>query len=42
MKILILCADHFEDSDLLLPTYRLKEEDFEVGIASISHNGIST
>ncbi|MHB1293050.1 MAG: hypothetical protein ACYCY5_12810 [Sulfuricella sp.] len=40
MKTLIINADHFEDSDLPFPFYRLKEEGFEVDIASISHNGI--
>ncbi|GAO35120.1 peptidase [Sulfuricella sp. T08] len=40
MKTLILSADHFEDSELPVPFYRLKKKGFEVGIASISHNGI--
>ncbi|MHA1616487.1 MAG: type 1 glutamine amidotransferase domain-containing protein [Candidatus Njordarchaeales archaeon] len=33
-KILILSADDFEDIELLYPYYRLKEEGFEVEIAS--------
>jgi protease I len=34
MKALIISADHFEDSELLFPFYRLKEEGLEVDIAS--------
>jgi protease I len=33
MKALILTADGFEDSELIYPYYRLKEEGFEVDIA---------
>lgn len=36
MKALIISADHFEDTELLFPFYRLKEEGLEVDIASIS------
>lgn len=34
MKALILSADNFEDSELLVPLYRLREAGFEVEIAS--------
>ena len=34
MKVLILSADDFEDSELLVPYYRFKEEGFQVVIAS--------
>ncbi len=34
MKILIITADGFEDSELLCPMYRFKEEGFEVDIAA--------
>lgn len=35
MKALIISADNFEDTELLVPYYRLKEEGIEVDIASI-------
>ncbi len=35
MKALILSADGFEDSELLFPYYRLKEEGVQVDIASL-------
>lgn len=38
MKALIISADNFEDSELLVPYYRLKEEGIPVDIASI-HRG---
>ena len=41
MKALIVSADHFEDSELLVPFYRLKEEGLEVDIASISRGKIN-
>lgn len=41
MKALIVSADHFEDSELLVPYYRLKEEGFEVEVASIARGKIS-
>ncbi|MDO9063901.1 MAG: type 1 glutamine amidotransferase domain-containing protein [Sulfuricella sp.] len=41
MKALIISADHFEDTELLVPYYRLKEEGFEVDIASISRGKIN-
>ncbi len=34
MKALIISADNFEDSELLFPLYRLKEEGIEVEVAS--------
>jgi protease I len=36
MKILILSADNFEDSELLAPYYRFLEEGWQVVIASIN------
>lgn len=41
MKALIISADHFEDTELLVPYYRLKEEGFEVDVASISRGNIN-
>ena len=41
MRALIISADHFEDSELLFPFYRLKEEGLEVDIASISRGKIN-
>lgn len=41
MKALIVSADHFEDSELLFPFYRLKEEGLEVDIASIARGKIN-
>ncbi|MHB0985916.1 MAG: type 1 glutamine amidotransferase domain-containing protein [Sulfuricella sp.] len=41
MKALIISADNFEDSELLFPYYRLKEEGFEVDIASIARGKIN-
>jgi protease I len=38
MKALIISADNFEDTELLVPYYRLKEEGIEVYVASI-HKG---
>ena len=40
MKALIISADNFEDSELLYPYYRLKEEGVEVDIASIKKGAI--
>jgi protease I len=40
MKALIVSADHFEDSELLFPLYRLQEEGLEVHIASIARGKI--
>ncbi len=36
MKALIISADNFEDSELLFPCYRLKEEGIEVAVATPS------
>lgn len=35
MKALIISADHFEDSELLVPLYRFREEGIETDIASV-------
>lgn len=40
MKALIISADNFEDTELLVPYYRLKEEGVDVDIASISKGKI--
>ena len=40
MKALILSADNFEDSELLYPYYRLKEEGIDVDIASLTKDKI--
>ncbi|MHB1215243.1 MAG: type 1 glutamine amidotransferase domain-containing protein [Thiobacillus sp.] len=40
MKALIISADHFEDSELMFPYYRLREEGLEVDVASISRGKI--
>ncbi len=40
MKALILSADDFEDSELLVPYYRLKEEGIETDIASVKKGKI--
>ena len=40
MKALIISADNFEDTELLVPYYRLKEEGIEVDIASINKGKI--
>ena len=34
MKILVISADNFEDTELLVPYYRFREEGFQVDIAS--------
>ena len=41
MKALILSADHFEDSELLVPYYRLKEAGFNVVVASLNRGAIT-
>jgi protease I len=41
MKALIVSADRFEDTELLLPFYRLKEEGLEVDVASIARGKIN-
>jgi protease I len=40
MKALIISADNFEDSELLVPYYRLKEAGVEVVMASLRRGGI--
>lgn len=40
MKVLMISADNFEDTELLVPYYRLKEEGAQVDIASISKGKI--
>lgn len=40
MKALIISADNFEDSELLVPYYRLKEADIQVVVASINRGVI--
>jgi protease I len=40
MKALIVSADHFEDSELLFPLYRLQEAGLAVDVASISRGNI--
>jgi archaeal arginyl aminopeptidase len=41
MKALIISADNFEDSELLVPFYRLKEAGIEVSVASLNHGTIT-
>jgi protease I len=41
MKALIMSADNFEDSELLVPYYRLKEADVEVEVASLGRGVIT-
>lgn len=41
MRALIISADHFEDSELLFPFYRLQEEGLEVDVASIARGKIN-
>ncbi len=40
MKALIISADKFEDSELLVPYYRLKEAGVEVTVASLNRGAI--
>ncbi len=40
MKALIISADNFEDTELLVPYYRLKEAGVEVTVASLSQGAI--
>ena len=40
MKALIISADNFEDSELLVPYYRLKEAHVEVDVASMKPGAI--
>jgi len=41
MKALIISADNFEDSELLVPYYRLKEANIEVTVASMGSGAIT-
>ena len=41
MKALIISADDFEDSELLVPYYRLKEVGVEVEVVSLSRGAIT-
>jgi protease I len=41
MRVLILSADNFEDSELLVPYYRFLEEGFRVEVASLQKGKIS-
>lgn len=41
MKALIISADKFEDTELLVPYYRLKEAGVEVDVASIARGKIT-
>ncbi len=41
MKALIISADNFEDSELLVPYYRLKEAGIEVTVASLNRGAIT-
>ena len=40
MKVLIISADNFEDTELLVPYYRLKEEGIDVDVASLTKTKI--
>lgn len=40
MKILIISADNFEDTELLVPYYRFKEEGMQVDVASLKKGSI--
>jgi protease I len=40
MKALLISADGFEDSELLVPYYRLKEAGVDVAVASLSRRAI--
>lgn len=41
MKALIISADHFEDCELLVPYYRLKEAGWEVDVAGLRRGRIN-
>jgi len=36
MRVLIISADNFEDTELLVPYYRLREEGMDVDVASMT------
>jgi protease I len=40
VKVLIISSDNFEDTELLVPYYRIKEEGFQVDVASIKKGKI--
>lgn len=40
MKALMISADNFEDTELLVPYYRLKEEDIQVDLVSLRPGSI--
>ena len=40
MKVLLISADNFEDTELLVPYYRFLEEGIQVDIASMKRGGI--
>ena len=40
MKVLIISADGFEDTELLVPYYRFKEEGIQVDVASLKKGSI--
>jgi protease I len=40
VKVLIISADNFEDTELLVPYYRFREEGFDIDIASIKKGPI--
>jgi protease I len=40
MRVLIASADGFEDSELLVPYYRLREEHISVDIASRARGAV--
>jgi len=40
MKALIISANNFEDTELLVPYYRLKEEGIDVDVASMRRGTI--
>ena len=39
-KVLILAADDFEDSELLYPLYRLREQDVAVTVAGLDDHPV--
>ena len=41
MKALIISANNFEDSELLVPYYRMKEAGIEVAVASLNRKAIT-
>ena len=41
MKALIISADRFEDTELLVPYYRLREDGVDVDIAALARGPIT-